>query len=79
MKTFTSASNSSSSLGRLRVGGDWAQAHGDFEALRYVAQQLATCVGEPLHCELMKLAELCLCDPDAAGGLWARLKIELQG
>jgi len=65
------------SIGELRFGGDWAQAHGDFEALRYVAQQLAKDAPESLHCKLVGLADMCLDDPDGAGEVWGRLKDEL--
>jgi hypothetical protein len=59
-------------LGELCVGGDWACAHGD--GLRYIAQQLAACAREPLHCALMELADACVGDPDRAVLLWSQLK-----
>lgn len=65
------------SSGELRLGGDWAQAHGDFEALRYIVQQLAKDAPESLHCKLAMLADMCLDDPDGAGEVWGRLKDEL--
>jgi hypothetical protein len=59
------------------VDGDWAWVHGDFGALRDIAQRLAASAPEPMHCELMKLAELCLYDLDGAAALWTRLKDQL--
>ena len=64
----------SHAIGELCIGGDWACAHGDFGGLRYVAEQLADCVAEPLHCEFVELAGACYSDPDRASALWARLK-----
>lgn len=67
----------SSAIGKLCVGGDWACAHGDLGGLRYVARQLADYVPEPMHCELDALATACAADPDRAIALWARLKSRL--
>jgi hypothetical protein len=64
-------------IGKLCVGGDWACAHGDLSALRYVAQCLAVHAREPLHCELLSLAEACSSDPDHAVERWTVLKNEL--
>ncbi|HET9988222.1 MAG TPA: hypothetical protein VFQ65_06875 [Kofleriaceae bacterium] len=61
-------------IGRLCIGGDWACAHGDFAALRAIAQRLADQVSEPLHCELVALAEACRGDLDRATVMWERLK-----
>jgi hypothetical protein len=61
-------------IGALCVGGDWACAHGDLSALRHVAECLADYVDEPLHCELMELADACYCDPDRACASWSRVK-----
>ena len=66
-------------LGTLCVGGDWARAHGDFETLRCIAQQLAGGVAEPLHCDLMELADLCLYDLDTASASWDLVKHRLLG
>ena len=77
METTATGSFTARSVGELCIGGDWAWAHGDFGALRYIAQQLAIGFGEPIHCDLTKLADLCLCDLDAAGTLWAQLKDQL--
>jgi hypothetical protein len=65
-------------IGELWVGGDWACAHGDFSALRHVAHCLAACTPEPLHGELLELADACASDPDRAGILWDRLKCRLS-
>lgn len=61
-------------LDELCVGGDWACAHGDVSGLRYIAQQLAACAHEPLHCALMELADACIGDPDRAVQLWSQIK-----
>lgn len=64
-------------IGTLRIGGDWACAHGDLSALRHVAQCLAVHVDEPLHRELLALAETCSDDPDHAVERWVRIKDQL--
>lgn len=74
MATIAGSCATVHSIGELCVGGDWAQAHGDFEALRYIAQRLAKDAPEPLHCRLVRLADMCLADPDGAGEVWDRLK-----
>jgi hypothetical protein len=79
MAAVTRSHTTPHSIGELCVGGDWAQADGDFETLRHIAQQLATRAGEPLHCELTKLADLCLYDLDRASALWDQLKGTLFG
>lgn len=61
-------------IGLLCVGGDWACAHGDFAALRHIAQQLAIAFVEPLHCELVELADACVGRPELAGQLWHELR-----
>lgn len=61
-------------IGTLCVGGDWACAHGDLSALRYVVQCLAAHVQEPLDRELLALAETCSYDPDHAVERWVRIK-----
>jgi hypothetical protein len=60
--------------GQLCVGGDWACAHGDFGALRSIAEELATRMPEPTHCRLVGLADTCLADPRRAAELWFELK-----
>lgn len=64
-------------IGKLCLGGDWACAHGDFAALRHIAQRLATTAGEPLHCELIALADACLDGEARAGELWHKLRNRL--
>ncbi|HET7505941.1 MAG TPA: hypothetical protein VFK02_33205 [Kofleriaceae bacterium] len=64
-------------IGKLCVGGDWACANGDLEALGDVAVQLAGYAHEPLHCELVALSELCHSDPERASATWMRLKPEV--
>lgn len=61
-------------IGKLCVGGDWACAHGDLEALGDVAVHLSSYAREPLDCELVALSELCRSDPEQATATWVRLK-----
>jgi len=61
-------------IGELCVGADWACAHGDLEALQFVATELATNVVEPLQHDLIALADACLHDPDRAVERWVRFK-----
>ena len=60
-------------IGRLCVEGDRAFAHGDFAALRDIAQRLAELLEEPLHCELVALADTGN-DIDEATATWSHLK-----
>jgi hypothetical protein len=64
-------------IGKLCVGGDWACANGDLEALGDVAVQLADFAHEPLHCELVALSGLCHTDPERASAAWMRLKSQV--
>ncbi len=66
-------------IGRLSIGGDWACAHGDIETLSYVARELSEYLPEPLHCELVALAELCLADALRASAEWLRLRELARG
>ena len=68
----------SRAISTLCVGGDWACAHGDLEALGDIAGRLAGYTYETLHRELCELAELCRSDPDHAVALWIRLKQEVR-
>jgi hypothetical protein len=61
-------------IGKLCMGGDWACAHGDLEALGDIAARLAGYAGEPLHRELVALSSQCRNDPDGATAAWVRLK-----
>ena len=54
--------------------GDWACAAGDLAALADVASELAGAVPEPLHCELVALAEVWRRDPARAVAEWHRLR-----
>jgi hypothetical protein len=65
------------SIGKLCVGGDWACANGDVEALGDVARQLSECAFEPLRCQLRALVELCSRAPEHAIGEWRRIKPSL--
>lgn len=65
-------------IGELCVGGDWACAHGDLEALHYVAQNLADCAPKSLHDELIALAKACYRDPDRAVKAWCQVKKKIQ-
>jgi len=64
-------------IGQLCVGGDWACAHGELEALGDVAERLADYTREPLHRELVELSMLCHSDPQQATALWTRLKTQV--
>lgn len=61
-------------VGQLCVGADWACANGDLGALRYMAQCLATHAEDPVHYELLRLAEDCNSDPERAVERWMRIK-----
>jgi len=61
-------------IGQLCVGGDWACAHGDLAGLRDIAQRLAEQLSEPLHCELVALADACHADAEQAPERWEQLK-----
>lgn len=76
MATTTTASNAHR-IGQLCVGGDWACAHGDIAALRFVARELAISARDPLHRDLLALAETCREDPDLAVEQWSQLKRRL--
>jgi hypothetical protein len=66
-------------IGRLCVCGDWACAQGDYAGLREIVQRLAASVGEPLHCELLALADGCRPDAELVFARWARIKDLLHG
>jgi hypothetical protein len=70
----TMAHSISHRIGQLCVGGDWACAHGDLEALRFVARELADAATEPLHQDLIALADECYADPNHAVASWLQLK-----
>jgi hypothetical protein len=64
-------------IGQLCVGGDWACAHGDLEALGDVAERLADYTKDPLQDELQALSVLCHSDPERATATWMRLKNQI--
>jgi hypothetical protein len=64
-------------IGTLCVGGDWACAHGDLEALGDVALRLASYTASPLHGELVALASLIHADPERATATWVHLRPRL--
>jgi hypothetical protein len=61
-------------IGKLCIGADAALADGDFQSLRSFAKRLASYAHEPLHCQLVDLAEACTADIIRAGALWPRLR-----
>ena len=61
-------------IGRRCIAGDRACVQGDFVALREIAERLAELFAEPLHCELVALADTCRDDSDRATSAWFRLK-----
>jgi hypothetical protein len=61
-------------LGKLCVGGDWACANGDVEALGDVVSRLADLSQGPLHGQLVALAALCRHDPERAPRRWDQLR-----
>jgi hypothetical protein len=62
----------------LVFGGDWACAHGDTEALAFVATQLSERFSAPLGLELRELARLCIRDEDLASRRWPALRDRLS-
>jgi hypothetical protein len=70
----TPSPTSAYTIGQLCVGGDWACAHGDFSELRFVVERLADLMPEPLHCELIALADQCACSPQRAAARWPALR-----
>ena len=77
MLAATPENETALAIGELCASGDWAYAHGDFAALRYVTHCLAAYASEPLHCDLIALADACTNDHKRAGALWDRLKSRL--
>lgn len=57
----------------LLFGGDWALAHGDVEALAYVARALADRLHGQLGQNLRAFAKLCVSDCDRAVLAWQEL------
>ncbi len=65
------------SLGELVVEGDRACANGDRVALTDIAWELVERTREPVHCELVALADRCA-DPYFATAAWGQLKGRVQ-
>ncbi len=63
-------------IGQLCVEGDQACAQGDRIKLVEIAWDLVSRTGEPLHCELVPLADECA-DPERATEAWEQLKRKL--
>jgi hypothetical protein len=59
------------------MGGDWALAHGDLEALSDVARQLAQQVSGPLCLALTEVHDQCHSDPDRACAWWNWVRGEI--
>lgn len=66
-------------IGKLCLGGDWACANGDLEALGDIAARLVPHTAEPLRSELVALSALCRDDPDHATAVWGRLRSRVLG
>ncbi len=62
------------STGALLFGGDWACAHGDVEALGWVAKLLAGRLSGSIQLELCVLERLCREDGVLATRRWALLR-----
>jgi hypothetical protein len=69
----------SRTIGKLCLGGDWACANGDLEALGDIAARLGGYTVEPLSSELTALATLCHDHPDHATAVWVRLRSRVLG
>ena len=66
-------------IGKLCLGGDWACANGNLEALGDVAERLLTCTPASLRRELAALSAQCREDPDRATAAWVQLKARVLG
>lgn len=66
-------------VGTLCLGGDWACAHDNLEALADVARRLARYTPNTLYGELVALSGLVHSDPELATATWVRLKARLLG
>lgn len=64
-------------LGQLRLGGDWALAHGDLAGLRGVASRLLQVADPPLRDDLRHIVDACVTDPDRAILLWSDIRSRL--
>jgi len=70
----TSTPDTAHAVGELVIGGDWACAHGDFETLHFITQQLAGHAQRGLKRQLLACADACYADPDQAAAQWASLR-----
>ena len=61
-------------LGRLCIDADHARTNDDFAALQHIARSLAIYAHEPLHCQLVDLADTCQSDVRRASSMWDQLK-----
>lgn len=61
-------------IGRLCLGGDWACANGDLDALGDIAARLARCSPEAMRGELTRLAACCRGELHQATVAWVQLK-----
>jgi hypothetical protein len=68
---------SQTNIGKLAISGDWACVHGDLALLGDIARRIAECVAEPLHCELVGFADLCLANPARACHQWPHVRERL--
>jgi hypothetical protein len=67
------------SLGELCVAADWALSDGDLDALGEIVRRIADAVPDPLHCDLIELADACTHDPARAWNAWPPLRDRVFG
>jgi hypothetical protein len=65
-------------IGTLCWAGDTKCECGDVAALSEIARRLLELVHEPVHCELVPLADACA-DPDRAVAAWTELRDRVLG
>ncbi len=68
-----------STVGALCWAGDAACESNDVAALGGIARRLVELVPEPLHCELIPLADSCSQDPEHAVAAWTELRDRVLG
>jgi hypothetical protein len=61
-------------IGRLCLGGDWACANGDLDALGDIAERLVRCSPEAMRGELTGLSACCRGELHQATVAWVKLK-----
>ena len=79
MPGVNSSSDPNREVKELCFSGDWACADGNLDVLGYVAHRVAAYAAEPLHGQLLDLAEMCREYPDHAVAVWLHLKNQLLG